>query len=63
MTSAPHFATIRTTSEMGFITQHNLRLRVKQGKCPGYYAGNRFMVNVSALIELLEEESRENVKR
>lgn len=63
MTSAPHFATIRTTAALGFITQHNLRLRVKQGKCPGFYAGNRFMVNVDALIELLEEESRGSVKR
>lgn len=63
MKNIPNFATIRETAAMGFITQHHLRLRVKQGKCPGYYAGNRFMVNVDALIELLEEESRGNAKR
>jgi hypothetical protein len=35
---------------------------VAQKRCPGIYAGNRFMVNVDALIEQLDTESRRGVK-
>nr|DAL06869.1 MAG TPA: hypothetical protein [Caudoviricetes sp.] len=30
-----------------------------QGVCPGVYSGNRFLVNVDALREYLEAESRQ----
>jgi hypothetical protein len=35
---------------------------VAQKRCPGIYTGNRFMVNVDALIEQLDGESRKEVK-
>ena len=35
------------------ISETFLRRLVKQGKIPGFYTGNRFMVNVPMLIELL----------
>ena len=31
-------------------------------RCPGIKAGNRFLVNVEALAEMLETESRKNVE-
>lgn len=53
------FKTIRQTAETGLISERQLRLMVAQGKCPGIYTGNRFMINVAALEELLEARSRE----
>lgn len=54
----PTFKTIRQTATLGFISEHYLRLLVAQGKCPGVYSGNRFLVNLDALIEQLDNESR-----
>lgn len=53
------FKTIRQTAAMGFITENYIRLMVAEGRCPGIRVGNRFMVNVEALAEQLDKESRE----
>lgn len=58
----PTFKTIRKTAETGLITEYYLRLLVAQGRCPGIYSGNRFLVNVDALAEQLDAESRQNCK-
>ena len=52
---------IRQTAAMGILSEANLRLRLKQGRLPGVYTGKTFRVNVDALIEMLEAESRKNV--
>lgn len=52
------FKTIRQTAAMGLMTEHYLRLLVAQGKCPGIRSGNRFLINVEALAEQLDQESR-----
>lgn len=52
------FKTIRQTAAKGIMTEHYLRLLVAQGRCPGIYSGNRFLVNVEALEEQLDKESR-----
>lgn len=54
----PPFATVRSTAALGFITEHHLRLRIKSGRCPGIYHGNRFLVNVYGLISAMDEESK-----
>lgn len=54
----PKFKTIRQTAATGMLPEHRIRLMVAQGICPGIYAGNRFLVNVDALAEKLECESR-----
>ena len=58
----PIFKTIRQTAATGILTEHRLRLMVAQGNCPGIRTGNRFLVNVEALSELLDRQSREGVK-
>ena len=58
----PEFKTIRETAKTGLISQHMLRCLVAEGRCPGIYSGNRFMVNVTALAELLDAESRSAVR-
>lgn len=52
------FKTIRQAAAMGLMTEHYLRLLVAQGRCPGIRSGNRFLVNVDALSEQLDAESR-----
>ena len=59
----PTFKTIRQTAATGILTEHHLRLMVAQGLCPGIRTGNRFLVNVEALVESLDKQSREEVKR
>lgn len=54
----PVFKTIRQTAATGLLSERQIRLRVSQGICPGIRVGNRFLVNVSALAELLDQESR-----
>ncbi len=58
----PKFKTIRQTAATGLVTENFLRLLVARGKCPGIKTGNRFMVNVDALAEMLDAESRRNVE-
>lgn len=52
------FKTIRQTAATGILSEHRLRLMVAQGVCPGIQTGNRFLVNVEALAEQLDRQSR-----
>ncbi len=56
------FKTIRQTAATGILSEHRLRLMVAAGTCPGIKTGNRFLINVSALEEMLDEESRRAVE-
>ena len=58
----PKFRTIRQTAATGLISENALRILVRQNKCPGIYSGNRFLVNVTALAEQLDNESRAFVR-
>ena len=55
------FFTIRQVARTGLISEHQLRLIVAQKKCPGIYAGTKFMVNFPALQKMLDAESVENL--
>lgn len=54
----PMFKTIRQTAATGILSEHRLRLMVKEGTCPGIQTGNRFLVNVTLLSEMLDAMSR-----
>lgn len=54
----PEFKTIRQTAATGILSEHRIRLMVAAGQCPGIKTGNRFLVNVPALAEMLDAESR-----
>lgn len=56
------FKTIRQTAATGILSEHRLRLMVAAGTCPGIKTGNRFLINVSALSEMLDAESRRAVE-
>lgn len=52
--------TIRAAAEECGISEYMLRNWVKQGKCPGMYSGNRFLVNVKQLEKKIMEETSWN---
>ena len=56
----PVFKTIRQTAATGILSEHRLRLMVAEGTCPGIQTGNRFLVNVTLLAEVLDAMSRKN---
>lgn len=51
------FQTIRQTAKLGILSEYNLRLRLAQGRLPGVYSGNRFMINLPLLEKQLDAES------
>ncbi len=51
------FLTVRQTAKTGIMSESNLRRMVAQGRCPGIYSGNRFLVNYDLLVEQLDRES------
>ena len=51
------FKTIRQTAALGILPEYRLRIMAAQGNCPGIKSGNRYLVNVNALVEQLEAES------
>lgn len=58
----PEFKTIRQTAAMGILPEHRLRMMQKQNRLPGIFSGTRFLVNVQALIEQLNQESVANAE-
>lgn len=51
------FQTIRQVASNGPLSEHYLRLRLKQGKLPGFYVGTRYLVDCAALMEMLHREA------
>ena len=49
----PSFQTIRQAAKAGILSEYSLRLMCAQGTLPGFYVGNRYIVNVDALVEQL----------
>lgn len=44
------------------LSEYQLRLRVAQGRCPGVYSGNRFLVDFEGLKELIRQEATASVR-
>ena len=53
------FQTVRKVARYLEVPERLVRRLVAQGVCAGVYSGNRFLVNVEALREYLEAESRQ----
>ena len=56
--STPRFLTIPQAAKASTISARFLRDLHKSGSLPGFYVGQRFMVNMPALSALLDEKSR-----
>lgn len=57
----PEFRTVRQVAASGLISEHFLRQMIARGQCPGFRSGNRFLVNVTLLAEILDERSRKGI--
>lgn len=57
-TSSPRFLTIPQAAKATTISARFLRDLHKSGSLPGFYVGQRFMVNMPALSALLDEKCR-----
>ena len=56
------FITIRQAAQEGIMPEYRLRMRLKEKRLPGIYAGTKFMINRAALLELLERESKASLE-
>lgn len=56
------FKTIRQTAARGTAPENYIRRLVACGMCPGVYSGNRFLVNVEALEEMMDKQSRSTLE-
>ncbi len=57
----PTFKTIRQTAATGILPEYRLRMMKMQGRLPGIQAGNRFLVDLDALADMLKAESAKAV--
>lgn len=53
-----NYPTIRQCAAMGPLSEHQLRLMLKQGALPGFFVGNHFRINRKMFLEQLEERSK-----
>lgn len=54
------YMTIRQTASETGLAAGTLRTRLKNNKLPGFYAGNRYYINVPLLMEMIDAECRLN---
>lgn len=53
------YMTIKDTSTATGLSQYLIRRLCKEGRCPHIRSGEKYLVNVEALLEKLDEQSRE----
>lgn len=53
-TNAPKMMTVREIAKTGILTEHALRLLLKQGKLPAIYIGTKALINYDSLCAWLE---------
>lgn len=57
MTENAKFPSIREAAKRGPLSEHCLRLMLKQGKLPGLYSGRKYLINYERLMEQLNREA------
>ena len=55
--NSPTFLAPAKAAKATQIPETHIRRMIKQGTCPGFYSGNRFMVNTEALVALLAAQT------
>ena len=54
--------TVKSTAKEFNLPEEMLRNWIKQGKCPGIYHGNRFLINISMLEDMIHTESVQSMR-
>lgn len=57
------YESAREFGKRGIVSENYVRRLIATGECPGIYVGSHFKVNVDALIEKLDRESRQPKER
>ena len=52
----PRMLTIREAAKVGPLTEHALRILLRQGDLPGIYVGTKFLINHDALVRMLDQK-------
>ena len=60
MAITPTMMTIREIAKTGLLSEHALRLLLKEGKLPAIYVGNIALINYDKLCEQLYNLDAEN---
>lgn len=53
MVNTPQMMTIREIARTGLLSEHALRLLLKEGKLPAIYVGNKSLINYDKLCQEL----------
>lgn len=56
------FMSIKKTADELGISDKTIRKWVKNGTCPGFYVGAKFLVNVDMLDEMLKDMSKQKAR-
>jgi len=62
MERTPKMLTIRQIAKTGLLTEHALRLMVKQGRLPALYIGKKALINYDRLCDHLDTIGAEKAK-
>lgn len=54
MNKTPNMLTIREIAKKGLLSEHALRILLKEGKLPAIYVGCKALINYDKLCEQLE---------
>lgn len=54
MENKPRMMTIREIASTGLLSEHTLRLMLKEGKLPAIYIGKKALINYDRLCEELQ---------
>lgn len=56
------FQSAREFARRGVKSERAIRREIAEGHVPGFYSGNRFVINATLYLEQIDEECRRNVK-
>ena len=61
MSQIPKYQTVRQIARTGIISDHGLRLLLKQGKIPAFFIGSKALLDFDTVVEYLRRLSEENL--
>lgn len=56
------FQSIKVTCEQTGLSEHFIRKRIAEGSCPCIRSGNKYLINVPAFLQLLNDESNATIQ-
>lgn len=57
-----HFQSAREFARRGIKSESAVRREIAEGKVPGFYSGNRYIINSALYLEQIEQECLRNAQ-